>query len=804
MKTKSTSLLEPSEASKEPSTAGLAQAARPRHFAARTGWKFPVLLFVFALAVFWKLVFVSQYSILTYPDSAFQTYPWSQYLAQVIHQGSFPFWDNYADAGRSFIGETQTGAFYPFNLLMAAFPLNARGLLPVSVIEGFIILHCFLASLFMYGLARHFQLSPFSACVAGIVFAYGGSVGMRTSAQVNLFYASIWVPAIFWSYSKSLQAEGWQRQLFFANLGGLALALSLLAGHHQPFIYSSLALAGIAAFLAVSHLRDDRRHELFCKPRVILRQTLLLFLFAIAYAGVQLLPSLEYAPLAYRWVDSVNPSLVSDRIPYSIVGLDNALPPHGFLLMLFPYFSKVENSPYLGILPLLLISLALGLAKKNRIVRFASVLALLCATLAMGYFSPLHGLFYALIPGFDKGREAGRIFLLAHFALSLLAGFGCQTLCHPIGRRQRPWSNLVVKSFCLLSLLLCLILLSAYVYQVQVLGHKADYGALGFASLLLLATSALGLGRLLSWSKPRSIRIAIVFILLFDFHFFVGAHIKPKNNFDRKFNFEPKQYYQSDEVIQFLRSRTGVFRIDFRDEYYPRNVCEVFQLETVNGYGATSLKQFYEFQAEAYPPGNVIADLLNVKYVVSQQELEMPMVFQNQKAKVYENPGALPRAWLARQAVRKQNFSEMLPLLREPSFDPRAVIYLENTAIRDPDSTASALTAISVVPELAAGGSIPAFTRISPNRFIVESDETESEWLVVSQNWYPGWKAKVDGRSAIVERAYGALLAVWIGPGKHRVEFRYRPTHFYTAMGLLLPALLVLAVTGWRTRVGRR
>jgi hypothetical protein len=105
--------------------------------------KYPILLFLFALIVFWKLILTGEYSMLTYTDSAFQTYPWAQHIASVLHRGSFPFWDPYSQAGRFFVGETQTGVFYPLNLLMGLFPLNQKGGLPVAVIEYFAILHCF-------------------------------------------------------------------------------------------------------------------------------------------------------------------------------------------------------------------------------------------------------------------------------------------------------------------------------------------------------------------------------------------------------------------------------------------------------------------------------------------------------------------------------------------------------------------------------------------------------------------------------------------------------------------------------------
>ena len=758
-------------------------------------FKYPALLFLFTVTVFWKLILSSEYSLLVYTDSSFQTYPWSQYLSEVLHQWSFPFWDMYADAGRSFIGETQTGAFYPPNVLMGLFPRNAKGLLPVSLIEGFVILHAFLAALFMYGLATHFGLSRFSAFVAGITFAFGGSIGLRAFAQVNLFYASVWVPAVFWCYAKSLGTHNRMRQVLFANLAGLSLALSLLAGHHQPFIYTSLAIAGIAAALWLR----SRKHpdESLCRPPLIVRQTLLLFVFAIAYASLQLLPSLEYSKLAYRWVESVNPTLVGQRVPYSIVGTDNLLPPEGLILMLFPYLSTVENSPYMGILPLLLVLMSLPLLKQQRVVRLAFGLALVSALLSIGHFSPLHGLAYALVPGFDKGREASRIFLLAHFGLSLLAGFGCQAFLNPAPKARRRARTRIVLAFAALSLTICLFAFVTYFYQAQALSQHPDYGTPAFSCLLLLATSAVGLARAFGFARAKPLQVAAALILLFDFHFLLSPQIRLKREFDRKDNFDPKQYYSQDDVIEFLQSHNGLFRVDFRDDYYPKNAGEVFKLETINGYGATSLKPFYHFQAEAYPAGNVITDMMNVRYIVSQKGLDLPAAFQGEHAKVYENPGFLPRAWLAAQVEVKKDFNEMVPLLRDPSFDPYRVAYVEQ-----PLGDLRALTPQVNQPARPspADRGTALFARESPNRFRVETHSPMPKLLVVSQNWYPGWKARINGQLRPVERVNGTLMGVQIDAGASQVEFSYRPTGFYWAVGMTVAALGVLGFSMFKLR----
>ena len=177
-------------------------------------YKYPALLFLFTVTVFWKLIFSSEYSLLVYTDSSFQTYPWSQYISEVLHQWSFPFWDMYADGGRSFIGETQTGAFYPLNLLMGMFPRNAKGLLPVSLIEGFVILHAFLASLFMYGVFDGVEDTPFEITFLAVAAAFV-YLSVAVHSRTLLFVSTLGI----------LGYTGWFTEEHFADSVGWPIAL---------------------------------------------------------------------------------------------------------------------------------------------------------------------------------------------------------------------------------------------------------------------------------------------------------------------------------------------------------------------------------------------------------------------------------------------------------------------------------------------------------------------------------------------------------------------------------------------------
>jgi uncharacterized membrane protein YfhO len=76
--------------------------------------------------------------------------------------------------------------------------------------------------------------------------------------------------------------------------------------------------------------------------------------------------------------------------------------------------------------------------------------------------------------------------------------------------------------------------------------------------------------------------------------------------------------------------------------------------------------------------------------------------------------------------------------------------------------------------------------------------------LVVSDAWYPGWTATVDGKPADVERVNYVFRGVRVGPGAHRVEFAYRPLSWRIGWIVSLLAVLAIAAAGLAPRRLRR
>lgn len=412
-------------------------------------------------------------------------------------------------------------------------------------------------------------------------------------------------------------------------------------------------------------------------------------------------------------------------------------------------------------------------------------------------------------PFWDVYTDAGRPFggemqsgifypfnlLLAHIPLSLLAGFGCQAFFAPMAKGSRTVKYRLFQVFAVFSIFMAAVVFAGYFYRVQVLSKPTSYAYPFFACLLMLATTGLGLYRFLPiFNKALFLKVSVVILLLFDFHGFLVPQFKLKSDFDGKRNLYPKQYFSRDDVVQFLQSRLGTFRVDFEDETYPRNIGQVFDLETMHGRsGVTKLKRFHDFTTSA--PRNRILDLLNVKYIVSKKVLPHPEVFAGASARVYENSSVLPRVWSVNRAKKANNLDEVFSRIGNPAFDPRRETILEEEL----DSFLSQPLGGSAIP----GTDVPDtlhFEQLSRNRFRVDREGTSPAFLVVSQTWYPGWTATVNGTPRPIKRAYGVLMGVSVDSGISKVQFTYRPTYFYWALGLtiLAASTLVLAAVGDR------
>jgi hypothetical protein len=165
---------------------------------------------------------------------------------------------------------------------------------------------------------------------------------------------------------------------------------------------------------------------------------------------------------------------------------------------------------------------------------------------------------------------------------------------------------------------------------------------------------------------------------------------------------------------------------------------------------------------------------------------------------VYENTNVMPRATLVARARVAASRGEALSLVARPDFDPRTEVVLEDTP---------------AVPATDADAGTPAGTvridRYEPERISLTADVAPpGGWLVLSEVFFPGWTATVEGAPVPIVKADAAFRAVRLEAGPHAIDFRYQPRSFRLGMTLtavagsvLLVILLALGLPGLRSKV---
>jgi hypothetical protein len=415
--------------------AGLAQAGAwvgPRpHWLASPVWGWMgsdgvvLLVGVAVLALAWARLAVGDASLLVFQDASEQIYAWWQYSVSELQSGHFPLWDPYTFGGRTHVGEGQEGVFYPPFLFVAFVAGPWAG--TIAAIDVFAFAHAALALAGAHLLARVVGLRGLGALGCGLVYSLGSFFTLRAVAQLNIFDATAWVPFVI--AGPFLVAR--TRKVRWALLSGGALALSVLAGHAQPALHASMVLGLAVVFLCFVRIWPTVS---VLEPRQALLAVFLTAASAACLSAVQLLPMLEYQPLALRWVGAEEPIGASARIPFDIIATNPSL---DVRLLPAAFFNSRIQIPDAGVYVGLaaLVCAVLGVCLHTNPTRFLWLVLLgLGVILAMGSATPLLQLI-SVLPLVDKIREPVRYLLLAHLSLAVLAGLGVDYLA----RRRALW-----------------------------------------------------------------------------------------------------------------------------------------------------------------------------------------------------------------------------------------------------------------------------------------------------------------------------------------------------------------------------
>ena len=720
-------------------------------------------LMLLPLLFWWRLWALDPANRAVIPEGDFtsQYYPLQLFAARELAAGRLPAWDPYLNAGQPGLADIQTGLFYPFNLLpnlilaVAGLPFTP-GLLTAQV-----VLHFSLASLFTYLFVRHLArragaripAARFAGAVAALSFTYAGYLTSFPVQQLTILETAVWLPLVLLFLDQACHLA---RPLPQVVLAALALACAFLAGHPQTAMY--IVYTALAYGLFVQALWAPRNLWVY-----LLRvgyTVLLPLLLGAALAAVQLRPTLAFIARSTR------------------AGLDYQAVSWGFPLvelthLLYPgYFG---GSPqYVGILPPILAVAALFVKRARREVVFWIIFATVALLLALGGHTFLYSLTYLVAPGFAAVRDQQRIIFLFSFAVSVLAGYGALVLVQPLERAVRKGFRRFVRGLVWVAVaftaLTAVWVLGYLQGQQQGVAVNLFEGVLRHHMLLLLilgGSAVLFALRLTGKAMRRSLMalaLALIWLNLFTVNW--------------QFNLaEPVTGgpYPQTGLVNYLKEQPGTFRISGTGLLPGGSSAGiVYELEDITGNTPLRLDAFQQFEDQLGSWRRW--QLLNVEYVLSRDDITGPgleQVYEEEGVKAYRVGDPLPRAWLVHRTTIADD-DRAFDLLNAEDFDPRTVTVLA------PDQ--------GQPPALGSGqpGSAAQVVQAAPGRLVLDVSSPEEGILVISQPFYPGWRAIVDGERVPLYRADYLLQGLQLGAGSHRVELSYHLS--------LLPAILSLAV----------
>lgn len=756
-----------------------------------------------------------------------QFIPWWNYAWETLSAGHLPLWNPLVGMGAPLLANYQSALFYPptwlYFLLAWLGGVKAMAWGQALLVAA----HLGWAALGMGRLARRLGLGLLAQAVAGL--AYGLSAYLVSRAWfLSINAATSWLPWVLLCLTALLQADQPRERRRASLLLTLCLCMQLLSGHAQTTWYTVLLAALWAGFHWVEMARSGQSRRMFGS---FLHLALAMAL-ALGLAAVQLLPTAEYLAQSSR----------ASEVDFAYA-LNYSFWPWHLLTFLAPglfgspvtgdywgYANYWEDAVYIGVLPLFLALSAFFAALRRRgsnqnlapglrpgLTRFLAAITGVSLLLALGSFTPLYPWLYRHIPTFDMFQAPARWMLWGVFALSLMAGIGAERWRRP-GARALYWTRLGTAGA--FSVMLGAGLGWRLLGDVSPTFVRATafFGlwALGAGSLSLLAPPSLQ-GEPAAPTNQRLAfgwwRWAVVAWISFDL-LVANWGLNPAGSLDL---YAPSPTSASVQALarggrlylpdaleyelkyeRFLRFDTfdpGEDWLALRAAQLP-NTNMLDSLAAVNNFDPLLPGRFVEWlemlEQAAPQAQSQLLRLMDVGVIETLQSGQ-PYGVGFQPVPAGGRVRWVPCAWLA---VSQEDARQRI-LGGQVDFDLQVVL---EPSVAQPQAGLDCAAQSGFVNP---GALELSMTSDGPNRLMIDLHAPADGWLVLSDVWYPGWRAWVDGHPTSVWRANYLFRAVEVAAGDHQVVFAYRPASFWVGGGISLFAWLILAALAvriWHSR----
>lgn len=736
----------------------------------------PILLVVFLFLLTTFIFFADQILMNSFfwEDFVEYVFPVQSFAAKSFARGEIPFWNPYTFGGMPFFADLQVGFFYIFNRLLSLFVLSGNNI-PILGLELIIIFHFFIAQINMYALAKYLKISSYGALITAVSYSFSMLMVGHIIHPMIVYHLS-WLPLILMFFLKAFDTK----KIFYAIIAGAILGMAMLSGHPQTTLYVVTLLGLVGLYQLFFLLKDSKFSRSVAKAIFIF---FIPFVIAVGIFAVQYIPSKELSRFAQRnevsYAKATEGALQFKQIYTAIVpklfgwvegsNLESAtfyLKFNGNVQRHFFW----ETAYYFGIVGAVLGLFAALIGYRSRYVWLMIILAVFGFLYAQGEGSPIFNIFFNL-PYFGIFRNPGRMMFFVTLGVSILAGFGFDFLWKEAFKKGTLIRFLIPLIIAFFIGFLASTGFFTNLMEAPFVAQKVIEDSGNMAIIFVLITGLIGILLNRAVISPSLAGFGL-FVLAFIDLFLVGA------SFNRSPENPEKAYELKPELKAMLvpNPPKDIFRVSMR-LYEPirfmamqRNQGLFDNIMLIEGYNPLILERVLP----PSPSAKTTLDLCNVKYEVKVDLDKSTWAFN-------ERAGFYPRIWLVNdyKVVEPDKVSDFM---KNNNLDYLKVVILEKQPkLQKPDTSQS----------FEAKANCEYFS----NNYIKYRVSSNTPAIaVISEIWYPDWKAYIDGRPTEVYRANYSLRAIEIPKGEHIVEMKYESKTFTTGLYITFTTILIVIV----------
>jgi hypothetical protein len=802
----------------------------------------PVLtLLLLPFGLFWAETLGQR--VFYHHDLQYYFFPYHKLVVDIVASGHLPLWNPYAFSGIPLLGDGQTAMFYPPNWIFWLLP-------PIQALTVVVLLHFSIAGVGMWLYVRRLQFGQVASFVSALAYMFNGFLVARV-VHLSIMAGAALIPLVFWSVERLLQ----QRDRRSFVVAAAMVGIQALAGHPQIPIYTAVGLGIYVVVVMINQWRQARRWHVF-QPLAYLAGIYVVGYALVAIQLVPWIEFAAFSPRAasasYAFVTFQ--SLISFDwllfvFPYGYGGLRatwlQSTP--GWALPVYLW----ERLAYVGLLPLALAGIGIVELKRvrhqarradrhtfptahlryDRLVALVAVLVVLLL-IAAGSGTPFGQLVY-LLPAIGRLRAYARAIAVVCFVLAVLAAYGVERLSADTSVASRR----VDRAPIIMGGLLILVVGGALIAANSI-------GAAGFASTSSNQMQQLMLDRFLQLDQanaymPLFLALASAIVLCWlsrglnrrSGAAMIGVIALDVLGFAATFNptIAPDSFARVPKSVAFLRQdselfRTASFIVD--DRLHPEVAQDQLAISWAMPYGIEDINGFNSLQPRRYTDvlfgpevedvsygflnnsallraDNHLLSMLNVKYALVQAQSPVLLnlrrealdtmpdptmetiwrkVFQDENVSIYQHPAPLDRAYFVGKVSVIPDARTILAAIKQPGFEPSRLALVEGGMTFAEAERLSDESPAQVQVE-----------RVSPNELLLHTHTTVDRFLVLSEMWFPGWHAEIDGRPVTIYRANYLFRGLAVPAGTHTIRMYYRPTS--AIIGASITGLTLLGCT---------